>query len=655
MFKALDAASGEERQKLTDDLIREASLLAELSEKTASICQARDLGMLTTPAGQALPYMVLEWLEGQTLSAMLVGEQAAGLPPRSLAAAAALLDPIAEALAVAHVRGIAHRDVKPANVFISTDAEGKTLSVKLLDFGIAKVVQDAQRTGGAFNRTEGLVTAFTPSYGAPEQFSRKFGATGPWTDVFALALVMVECSAGRRIVQSADIIDMAKMATDTHRRPTPRNFGIATSDATEAVFARALAVQPADRFPTAGAFWIALLKTLGMEPSRGVLAAVDTQQQDLFAGIAAAVTAPAPPGGISPSSLGPKARVSNLPQAMPRASGPRVLAAIVGVGVLSAIGVYFGMQHDRRERASVAPPESGSAAAPPAVAAAPSASAPAVAKAPSSAGAASTCPDGMVLIPGGEFFMGSDDDSDAEKPAHHVELAPYCIDLYEVTTGRYVACSDAGKCKRAWKTNEWPDIGKQEREVYDPLCSVRDATLQAEHPIVCVDWEMASTFCHSITGGRLPTEAEWEFAARGPDGRRYPWGDEPPSPAYLNACGAECVEWAKTMKVPLVAMYKGDDGWPNTAQVGSFPRGRSRFGLFDVAGNVWEWVADWHGAYTKDSQKNPTGPAAGKTKVIRGGAWNGSMDGWVRPTFRFTNAPENRSYGIGFRCAATPG
>jgi serine/threonine protein kinase len=116
VFKAVDAASSAERQKLTDDLVREASLLAELSEKTASICQARDLGMLTTPAGHALPYMVLEWLEGQTLSAMLLGEQVAALPPRSLAASAGLLDPIAEALAVAHSRGIAHRDVKPRGI-----------------------------------------------------------------------------------------------------------------------------------------------------------------------------------------------------------------------------------------------------------------------------------------------------------------------------------------------------------------------------------------------------------------------------------------------------------------------------------------------------------------------------------------------------------
>ncbi len=657
VFRALDVAAADDRQKLMDALVREASLLAELSETTASICQARDLGMLTTPDGHALPYMVLEWLEGQTLSAMLAGEQAAGLPPRSLGAVAALLDPIAEALAVAHVKGIAHRDVKPANVFISMDSQGNTVSVKLLDFGIAKVVQDAQRTGGAFNKTEGLVTAFTPSHGAPEQFSRRFGATGPWTDVFALALVIVECAAGRRVFQTSEVFEMAKLATDPVRRPTPHAFGIAASDATEAVFARALAVQPAERYPTVGAFWVALLETLGRDAPRGVLGAVSAQQRDLFEGIATGVTAPAPPG-LSRTSLGPPARVSAVPPAMPppapRASGPRVLMALAGVGAVFVAVLLAARTYDRRRD----PPESGLTASSPsasplpaAVASAPTANASAPLAAADKPGA---CPEGMVLIPGGEFFMGSDDGTDAEKPSHHVVLSPYCIDLYEVTTRRYVACSDAGKCRRAFRTNDWANISERDHEVYDPLCSVNAAEAQADHPIVCVDWDMASTFCSSLRGGRLPTEAEWEFAARGPDGRRYPWGDEAPSAERLNACGAECVTWAKQVKVPMKGMYDGDDGWPNTAAVGSFPRGRSRFGLFDVAGNVWEWVADWQAPYAKAPQHDPAGPAAGTSKVIRGGAWNGSVDAWVRPTFRFMNPPDSRSYGIGMRCAATP-
>jgi len=669
VFKALGGSSPSGSKALTDDLVKEASVLAELSEQTASICQARDLGVLTTKAGESLPYMVLEWLEGKTLAETLLNEQSAGMPPRSLAASVTLLDPIAEALALAHAHGIAHRDVKPANVFLAVGGDGKSLSVKLLDFGIAKVVQDAQRTGGAFHKTEGQVTSFTPHYGAPEQFSRKFGATGPWTDVFALALVVTECAIGRRIVRTNDFVEMAKLATDTSQRPTPRRLGLDVSDATEAVFTRAVAVMPQDRYPTAGAFWIALLTTLGTSPSRAVLAAAETRDQDLFAGLGSAHTAVASPELLQRLSLPPPARVSALPPPPapigPKTSGRTVLAVGSVLGVAFVAGLLLALHYDRATDATASavaaneaveatrhtrpPPGSAASSVPSANASATTSPSP-----PALAPAAASCPDGMVLIPAGEFFMGSDDDSESEKPAHHVTLVPYCIDLYEVTTARYASCSDTGKCKRAAKTNEWPGITPREQEVFDPLCSVRDPTSQADHPIVCVDWEMAKTFCESLPGGRLPTEAEWEFSARGPDGRKYPWGDEAPSGAYLNACGRECVAWGAEAKMPMKAMYPGDDSWPNTSAVGSFPRGKSKFGLFDVAGNVWEWVADWQAPYGKDALANPTGPATGKAKVIRGGAWNGSVASWVRPTFRFMNAPENRSYGVGFRCAASP-
>jgi formylglycine-generating enzyme required for sulfatase activity len=100
-------------------------------------------------------------------------------------------------------------------------------------------------------------------------------------------------------------------------------------------------------------------------------------------------------------------------------------------------------------------------------------------------------------------------------------------------------------------------------------------------------------------------------------------------------------------------MYKEDDRFPTTAPVGSFPDGKSRYGLVDVVGNVWEWTGDYYAEYTKDAQKDPSGPSAGEEgRVARGGAWNGSDVSWVRPTFRFHFAPQSRSYGIGFRCAA---
>jgi formylglycine-generating enzyme required for sulfatase activity len=260
----------------------------------------------------------------------------------------------------------------------------------------------------------------------------------------------------------------------------------------------------------------------------------------------------------------------------------------------------------------------------------------------------------MVSVPGGEYFMGSDEDRADEKPAHHVKLSPYCIDTTEVTVAAYKACSDRGACKRAGLVNEWPGITAREKSVYDPLCNARDPKGRGDHPVNCIDWEQATQYCDSVGPGvRLPTEAEWEFAARGPDGRKYPWGDETPSAAHLNACGLECLAWAKANGVTLTPMYQADDGFANTSPVGSFPQGKSRYGVEDVVGNVWEWVADWYAPYgkTSDAPLDPKGPASGSERVIRGGAWNGAEPSWVRPTFRFKKSPSIRTYGDGFRCA----
>lgn len=257
----------------------------------------------------------------------------------------------------------------------------------------------------------------------------------------------------------------------------------------------------------------------------------------------------------------------------------------------------------------------------------------------------------MVAVPGGMFFMGSEDPMavDNEKPVHQVRLSPFCIDVTEVTVERYKACSDKGECKKA-TFNEWQGLSERDRAIYDPLCNARQPEARAKHPINCVDWEMASHFCVQA-GMRLPTEAEWEFAARSPDGRLYPWGDEPPSSELLNACGAECLTWGKQHGVKVEPMYAGDDRFPNSAPVGSFPKGKSTYGLEDVVGNVWEWVGDRYAPYTTTIAENPKGPDTGTERVMRGGAWNGQVPSWVRPTFRFKDDPEKRSMGIGFRCA----
>jgi formylglycine-generating enzyme required for sulfatase activity len=650
VFKALGDAAKANKDELLADFIREGALLAELSEKSASICQARDVGMLTTPAGASIPFMVLEWLEGSSLEKVLDAEKASGARPRTLLDTMTLLGPIGEALALAHARGVAHRDVKPANIYLLGDPRGASCPVKLLDFGIAKVVMDAQKAGGSFASTTGAMTAFTPSYAAPEQFSRSHGATGPWTDTFALALVVVECITGRGALDGDDFLQIAYAATNPAQRPTPRTLGASVSDEVEAVFSRALAVEPTARYAHVGEFWNALRMAMGQDPlSVGPSSRLGSQPA--FSGrgpVAPTLLAPSPASfGAGASSSEVSVRTGN-PAVPAPPSDRRVGAALSIAGVVVMLGVLGGLGSVAAHYLFRAPP--ASSAPSPGPAPTPVVTTPAPPPPPATP---TKCPDDMVYIAGGQFFMGSDDGLPMEKPSHNVKLSPFCIGVHEVTTSKYLACSEQGKCKRASKVNEWEGISNADRKAYDPLCNIGDVEGRGEHPINCVDWARADTYCRA-NDGRLPTEAEWEFAARGPDGRQYPWGDEPPSAQYLNACGPECVAWGRAHGAPQKAMYKSDDGWATTAPVGSFPAGKSRYGLMDVVGNVWEWVGDWYATYGDGSAVDPKGPEAGKGKVMRGGSWNGAEASWVRPTFRFWNDPTSSSYGVGFRCAADP-
>jgi len=632
VFKALGDFSEKDRERLLAEFVQEGALLADLSERTAAIVQARDIAMLRTDTGEHVPYMVLEWLDGATLEAVLADERDRGLPPRTLAHVVALLDPPAEALALAHRKGIAHRDVKPGNLFVLGEPRGQA-TVKLLDFGIAKVVSNAQKLAGAFTKTTGLVTSFTPAYGAPEQFSRSHGATGPWTDVFSLALVVVEAATGRDALEGDDFLQLGMAAANPDVRPTPRALGALVSNDVEAVFAKALEVKPTDRWQTVGDFWGALHRALQLAPMMGTndpplrpsaRAAVATARTISAAAIESSTLNAAASAAMSKTAGGSGANRWIL------GGAGVVVAALLAGGAVSLFGT---------KGAAVQPP-------PPTASASPGVPTATVSSPPATV----TCPPGMLPIPGGSFFMGSDDGLALEKPAHQVVLAPYCIDEFEVTVDKYKACSDAGRCKRAGVTNDWPEITDKERKAFDPLCNSRDPAGRGRHPVNCVDWEMANKFC-AEQAQRLPTEAEWEFSARGPDGRKYPWGDDDPGAERLNACGKECLAWGQKNGVDEKAMYDADDGFANTAPVGSFPKGASRYGVQDVVGNVWEWVSDWYGEYGKTEQKEPAGPAEGTEKIIRGGSWNGSHASWVRPTFRYKDSPAKRSYGIGFRCA----
>ena len=638
VFRALGDLPHERRREMVEMFIQEGRLLADLSERTAAIVQARDVGTMIAGDGREMPYMVLEWLEGRSLEQVINDEKAAGMPPRTPEQALALLEPAAHALALAHRKGIAHRDVKPANLFILGDPRGE-YTVKVLDFGIAKVVQDMQRLGGSFAQTQGVMSSFTPLYGAPEQFSRAHGATGPWTDVFALALIFTELVTNEPAIRGDDLTQLAFSSMDPRRRPTPRTYGFPTSDALESTLLRALAVNVDDRFRSMTELWEALRASLAMAPARGFTDSMRMGargvSQPSFDPSRTPPTAPTMP-------LGPVAPPANLSPPVPVKKTP-VAAIAAGCGALLFVGLALvgGALYKRSHPTPTVEPSS--------TASVPLASA-------SIAPVPPTCPEGMTTIAAGRFFMGSDDrkDEERERPAHQVTLPSYCMDTTEVTVAQYLECSKTGGCKRGPQENEFPDISARDRKLYDPLCNIREAETKGSYPINCVDWELADAFC-TINGKRLPTEAEWEYATRGSDGRKYPWGDDAPVTGdFLNACGKECVAWGKkhpNPDYPLTAMYQADDGWPTTAPVGSFPKGTSRSGLKDVVGNVWEWTSDWFGDYTAAASTDPKGPPTGEMRVMRGGAWNGSDPGWVRPSFRFMATPTLRSHGVGFRCA----
>ncbi|MDF3065334.1 MAG: Adenylate cyclase [Polyangiaceae bacterium] len=639
-FNGLSSAPVDQRDQFRDAFIQEGALLTELSSQTAGIVQARDVGTYTSPDGQWMPYMVLEWLEGKPLDELIESERAAGLPPWGVPELISVLGQAASALDVAHGKGIAHRDIKPANLFVlGEDARAGKATVKVLDFGVAKMMSDNTQLKAAMAKTGMGITSFTPQYGAPEQFNRSYGATGPWTDVYALALVAVEMLTGKSALDGDDLIQLAFASGNPEKRPTPRALGAAVSDAVERVFQRALAVRPEDRYARAREFWKELEGAASGSFSDTVLHPGELPQ----AGTSRTQAAPfgAGPPLPSPTTGGPATITTGAGASK---SNTGVIAAVLGG--IAALGIAGFFLLGRKDASTDPPqPEGAQKVTAPVTSAAPVGSV--VAPAPS-------CPDGMVLVPAGQFFMGSElkDANENQKPSHNVALNGFCMDLYEVTAKQYRDCSDIGKCRRATPEVEWDKITPSDKKVYSSLCTVADAE-KSDHPINCINWEMADTYCRN-NDRRLPTEAEWEYATRGPDGRVYPWGDEAPTAKHLNACGTECLAWAKQNRVlPQFpgALYQADDGYATTAPVGKFPAGRSRFGPYDVVGNVWEWVADWEGPYQAGNQKDPTGPDTGQKRVIRGGAWNGSFAEWLHPSFRFAADPKFQSHGVGFRCA----
>jgi len=234
----------------------------------------------------------------------------------------------------------------------------------------------------------------------------------------------------------------------------------------------------------------------------------------------------------------------------------------------------------------------------------------------------------MVLVPAGIFKMGCNKGVACEGPAHVVDMDAFYVDKFEVTNAQYLACELDLHCNQPKNTRYY------------------DNPNYSSHPVVFIDWDMAANYC-AWRGARLPTEAEWEKAARasGTEMLAYPWGDRF-NGDLLNFCDINCTSSGKNRSY--------NDGYSDTAPVGSYEGGKSPYGAYDMAGNVIEWVADWYDEdyYFSSPSNDPQGPEDGIYRVLRGGSWYNNSS-YVRTFVRTSLSPTVAYNYVGFRCASS--
>ena len=630
------------------------------------------------------PYLVMELLRGEELH-----DAQERLGPLPVGDVAEVLAQIGHALERAHAMGIVHRDLKPENVFLGVSRrKDAAFTAKILDFGIAKLVADSQKTS-----TQPLGS---PLFMSPEQTDRR-GRISPATDVWALGLITFKLLTGQDFWRETEslpmllreiVVDPLPFASERARelgaadllpvgfdawfaRCVNRDVDARFQDGGACVRAFAELVQPgapagklvveAPALPTGSTFsaGVPASQIIGSGAQRSPLAGTPSSAQpasgrtgtEALATAATASLVP-PPGVAAATGQSMVSTDTQVAQARSSSSVPKVVFVVPVI--LAAAAVGFFVLRDKPGGAA------GSGAASTATATASAAPTATSSAAPSaSVTPAGECPAGMITIPGGPMFMGARDlipAADA-KPPHRVVVSTFCLDKTEVTVEAYQACVDKGTCERALDHVSWPNLTEVQKKKFTPFCNAGKPE-QAKHPINCVAWPMADHYCKQM-GFRLPTEAEWEYAARGSSQKKYPWGDDPPSAKFLNACGKECeAHWKKATNETRKVMFEEDDGFVGSSPVGSFPAGASSHGVLDLAGNVWEWTADWYAPYAETDANNPPtdpkGPETGDKRVLRGGDYNGSEPDWSRPSYRWKTDPDTYNHAIGFRCAKTP-
>ena len=551
-------------------------------------------------------YIAMAYLPGNSLRDLL--HDLSVLP---LELAIRILKQLASAIDYAHRRGVLHRDIKPSNVIL--EGPDEAIQATLLDFGLVKLMQDSSALT-SYGKLVG-----SPEYMAPEQANPdRRDEVGAAADRYALGILAYRMLAGR--VPFPGNSPATLNAHENKPVPPPRKFRPDLPERVQRALLKMLAKAPLARFQSAMAFVVELqsaLEDTARHQQQAVLyeklqsaAAQEDWSRVLMVG--SQIEA------ISPGYRDVAEEIERAQRAISRRSSfgrPRDIVARVisrvppkrwrwlGVGLALLLVVIAGAWALRFFPGAASGPPSNP-----------------------TLGMEWVRPqDGMPMVyaPGGEFLMGAAEWYD-DVPIHAVTLEGFWLDRTEVTQAHYRRCIEAGACAALPATTP-----------YHPT-----------HPVVAVTWHEAAAYC-AWAGGRLPTEAEWEYAARSVERYRYPWGDDKslvgPAGVRLNFCDVNCTEsWADDAV---------DDGYATTAPVGSFPAGMSWCGAFDLAGNVWEWVHDWYSEtyYAESRSRNPTGPSSGAYRVLRGGSWQ-SDESNVRSSYRYRAAPEERADNRGFRC-----